>query len=252
MVDKNKNQRMKKIYARMASQGDSPSKAIPAATIARAKALGYTEDDLRSVPDESCTGLGCGNPTALADLQPGETVLDLGCGGGFDAFLAAQKVGASGKVIGVDMTPEMIEKATRNAAKGGLTNVEFILGEVEKLPVADDSVDAVISNCVVNHACRDKCAAFKEAFRVLRKNGRLLVADLVIAGEIPPGVVGELDEAWAGWFAAKPLGKRDYLAAIEQAGFRKITVAKEHAFSHTGMDPRLEGKIVSIQVRSEK
>ena len=239
-------QRMSKTYARMAAA------EIPADTLARAKALGYTEADLRSVPEEACTGLGCGNPTALADLKPGETVLDLGCGGGFDAFLAAQKVGSNGKVIGVDMTPEMIEKAKRNAAKGGFGNVEFKLGEIEKLPVADGSVDAVISNCVVNHACRDKLNAFREAFRVLKPSGRMLVADLVTQGEIPQEVIAGLDEAWGGWFGAKPLGKQPYLDAIEQAGFRKITIAKKHTFAHTGMDPRLEGKIISIQVKAVK
>jgi len=136
--------------------------------------IGYSEDEMSNVPEGAYLGLGCGNPTALASLKEGERVLDLGSGGGFDCFLAAKKVGKSGKVIGVDMTPEMLDKARANAKKGKYSNVEFRLGEIENLPVADNSVDVVISNCVINLAPNKK-RVFEEAFRVLVPNGRLMV-----------------------------------------------------------------------------
>ena len=148
------------------------------------KALDYEEEDLLVAPGEANLGLGCGNPISLADLKPGETVLDLGSGAGFDAFLAARRLGESGKVIGVDMTPEMIQKARDNAEKLNISNVDFRLGKIEELPVSDSSMDVVISNCVINLS-PDKSAVFAEIYRSLRPGGRVIISDVLRSGEIP-------------------------------------------------------------------
>ncbi len=182
----------------------------------------YETNDTAALPEE-VTGLslGCGDPVTLAALQPGQTVLDLGSGGGIDCFLAAQKVGPSGRVIGVDMTAEMLEKARQNKARLGADNVEFRLGEIEHLPVADGTVDVIISNCVINLS-PDKPQVFREAYRVLRPGGRLSVSDITTNGPLPEPVKSSLS-AWAGCVAGA-LDVKDYVAAIEAAGFKDVSI----------------------------
>jgi arsenite methyltransferase len=191
------------------------------------KTVGYSDDDVNAVPEGANLGLGCGNPIALASLKEGEIVLDLGSGAGFDCFLAASRVGPRGKVIGVDMTPEMLDKARENIRKGNYKNVEFRLGEIENLPVANNSVDVIISNCVINLS-RDKPQVFKEAFRVLKPGGRLMVSDIVLLAELPPGILSSV-EAYVGCIAGASQ-KSDYLEAIEAAGFKDVKVVDETVF----------------------
>ncbi|MCF8033124.1 MAG: arsenite methyltransferase [Desulfarculaceae bacterium] len=185
------------------------------------KDLGYSETDLASAPQGSNLGLGCGNPHAVAGLRPGETVLDLGCGGGFDCFLAAKQVGADGLIIGVDMTPEMIARARENAEKMEAPNVSFRLGEIEHLPVADAGVDVIISNCVINLAA-DKGAVYAEAFRVLRPGGRLAISDVVALAELPGDMVSDL-ELWASC-AAGALTVSETERLLAEAGFEQVQV----------------------------
>jgi arsenite methyltransferase len=189
--------------------------------------IGYSEEDLTLVPEDSNLGLGCGNPAALAGLKRGETVLDLGSGAGIDCFLAAAKVGPSGRVIGVDMTPEMLDRARENVRKSRARNIELRLGEIENLPAADGSVDAVISNCVINLS-PDKERVFREAFRILRPGGRLMVSDLALAKPLPPAL-RESVEVYVACVAGALL-KRDYLAAIQKAGFRDVEIVGEKVF----------------------
>jgi len=210
--------------------------------------IGYSPSDIESVPEDSVLGLGCGNPVALASLKEGETVLDLGSGGGIDVFLASKKVGAAGKVIGVDMTEEMLERAKATASENGYKNVEFRLGEIEALPVEDGSVDVIISNCVINLA-PDKLKVFREAYRVLKPTGRLMVSDLVTEGELPEEVRNSFD-AWAGCIAGA-LEKGDYLDKIAGAGFKNVKVVSQKPYT-IEVSPELRGKIVSIQVEAYK
>jgi len=210
--------------------------------------IGYSPSDIESVPEDSLLGLGCGNPVALASLKEGETVLDLGSGGGVDVFLAAKKVGTRGKVIGVDMTQEMVERAKASALKNGYANVEFRLGEIESLPVEDETVDVIISNCVVNLA-PDKLKVFQEAYRVLKPKGRLLVSDLVTQGELPEEVRNSFD-AWAGCIAGA-LEKSDYLDKISNAGFQNIKIVSQKPYT-IDVSPELRGKIVSVHVEAHK
>ena len=191
------------------------------------KSVGYSEEEMAAVPDGANLGLGCGNPVALASLKEGEVVVDLGSGAGFDAFLAAVKVGQSGRVIGVDMTPEMLDRARQNAAKGGYENVEFRLGEIEHLPLADSSTDVIISNCVINLS-PDKLAVFKEAFRVLKPSGRVFVSDIVLLKELPE-VIRESAAAYVSCVAGALL-KDDYIAAIKEADFGDVKILGEDVY----------------------
>lgn len=210
--------------------------------------LGYSPDDIETIPEESVLGLGCGNPVALASLKEGETVLDLGSGGGIDVFLASKKVGATGKVIGVDMTEEMLERAKATASKHGYSNVEFRFGEIENLPIEDESVDVIISNCVINLA-PDKLKVFKEAYRVLKPNGRLMVSDIVTEEELPEEVRKSFD-AWAGCIAGA-LEKTEYLETIKRAGFKKVKMVSGKPYT-IGVSKELTGKITSAQIEATK
>ncbi|MFO0667698.1 MAG: arsenite methyltransferase [Polyangiaceae bacterium] len=191
--------------------------ANPEATLG----LGYSSDDLAAVPDGANMGLGCGNPHAIAALKAGETVLDLGAGGGFDCFLAANRVGDDGRVIGVDMTPEMITKARTNAAKVGTKNVEFRLGEIEHLPVADATVDVILSNCVINLS-PDKASAFREAFRVLKPGGRLAISDVVAVKAVPEAVARDVSAIASCLGGATEVNTLEEL--LDGAGFRDIRI----------------------------
>ena len=230
MKDETIRKAVREGYARVARGGSCCCGSGAAETTARS--IGYSDDELAAVPEGANLGLGCGNPIALAALKPGETVVDLGSGAGFDCFLAAARVGETGRVIGVDMTPEMLEKARENARRGGYRNVEFRLGEIEHLPVADASVDVVISNCVVNLA-PDKGQVFREAFRCLRPGGRLMVSDIVLLGELPRALRESL-AGYVGCLSGAAL-KRDYLARIEEAGFREVKVLEETTMAAENM-----------------
>ncbi len=193
------------------------------------KARGYDPAALAAIPEGADLGLGCGDPTADADLQPGQTVLDLGSGAGIDCFLAARRVGPTGRVIGVDMTDAMLEKARANAQRGGFTNVEFRKGEIEKLPVESGSVDRILSNCVINLA-PDKRPVFAEAFRVLKPGGIMSISDIVSFGPVPDSVRKDA-ELWAGCIAGT-MDKEAYLGLIREAGFNAVSVKKEVVYDH--------------------
>jgi SAM-dependent methyltransferase len=214
-----KKEVIKKKYQEIAILGSSCCSSIGCcgnfSSVELSKSLGYSEADVQAVPDANM-GLGCGNPLAIAEMKPGDVVLDLGSGAGFDCFLAAQKVGSSGKVIGVDMTPEMVEKAQANARKYGYLHVGFRRGDIENLPVEDSSVDVIISNCVINLA-PDKEKVFREAFRVLKPEGRIYISDMVLLDELPEDLKNDHD-LLAGCVAGALL-KDEYLRLLKKAGF---------------------------------
>lgn len=227
---------------------DAPAKAKE-----MSMGLGYSSQDVEGIPEGANMGLGCGNPQAIAALKPGETVLDLGSGGGFDCFLAAKQVGASGKVTGVDMTPDMVSKARANAQKGGYSNVEFRLGEIENLPVADGTVDVIISNCVINLST-DKQQVFRDAFRVLKPGGRLAISDIVATAELPEEVKHDL-KLYSGCMAgATPALELE--AMLCAAGFEKVSLApkdESRAFiKDWAPGRRIEDFVVSAHIEAVK
>jgi ubiquinone/menaquinone biosynthesis C-methylase UbiE len=241
---------VKKRYSEIAQMGASccPTTCCTPSTLDVALQIGYSKEDLENIPEAASMGLGCGNPVALASLQEGETVLDLGSGGGIDVFLAAKKVGATGKAIGVDMTEDMIERAAALAKQHGYTNVQFKLGEIENLPIEDESIDVVISNCVINLA-PNKAKVFREVYRVLKPTGRLLISDIVTEGELPEEIKQSFS-AWAGCVAGA-LERNQYLETIQKAGFADVRIVAESTYD-IDVSEILREKITSVQVEAYK
>ncbi len=214
----------------------------------------YSEAELAHLPQNAIDNFfGCGNPVAIAELKEGEVVLDLGSGAGLDCFVAAQKVGSKGKIIGLDMTLEMVRKARENAQEMGLSNVEFRLGEIEHIPLEASSVDVVISNCVINLS-QDKDAVFREAFRVLRPGGRLMVSDIATLKELPPEIKNDL-ESWASCIAGA-IPQDEYLGKIRTAGFREVAIIDATPWVSKRrpqeVQNALKGKLASVKVRAVK
>jgi len=228
--------------------GDS---ALTAETISQT--IGYSPEELAAVPEGSNLGLGCGNPQAIAELKPGEVVLDLGSGAGFDCFLAARAVGASGRVIGVDMTPEMIEKGRENVRKGDYDNVEFRLGEIEHLPVADATMNVIISNCVINLSV-DKAAVYREANRVLKPGGRLAISDVVATADVPPEVRNDLG-LWSAC-AAGALTMEELRSILKETGFEQVEIVpvepSRDLIREWNPENRLDRFFVSSTIRAQK
>jgi len=228
MKDADIRKMVREEYAAHAREGDTccakPCGCGSKTAVSSSEALGYTQEELRLIPGGADLGLGCGNPTALASLRRGETVLDLGSGAGIDCFLAARAVGEAGSVIGVDMTPDMLDRARENARSSGAKNIEFRLGEIENLPVADATVDVAISNCVINLST-DKPRVFREVYRALKPGGRMVVSDIVLLKDLPTAIRDSI-EAYAGCVAGASK-RQDYLVAIQDAGFEDIRVVKE-------------------------
>ena len=217
MKDDNKTKQIvKKHYSKIAGSGSCCSCGRQMDNKQIARSIGYSDEEIK-LAGEANLGLGCGNPIGLGEIKEGEVVLDLGSGAGFDCFLAAKKVGQSGKVIGVDMTEEMVERARNNAKKQGITNAEFLLGEIEKLPLKDNSVDTIITNCVIN-LTPDKAKTFSEAYRVLKPGGKIYLSDIVLLAELSEEQRNDID-LLSGCVAGALL-KEDYLDKIRGAGFK--------------------------------
>jgi len=243
-------------YSKIAKQGSSCCESFdPCCETdlgeAISKKIGYTNEELSQVPKGSNLGLGCGNPVALSSLKEGEVVLDLGSGAGLDCFLASTRVGESGKIIGVDMTLEMIKKARTNAKKGNYKNVESRLGEIENLPAEDNSIDVIISNCVINLS-PDKETVFQESFRVLKPGGRMMISDIVLLKELPDFLKNSV-EAYIDCLSGA-IKKEDYLKLIEKAGFSEVKILEERFFSLDSIisDPAVEAIFENLKILPEK
>ena len=235
-------------YARVAeSHGASDAEHAREAS----RRLGYDEAQLDAVPEGANLGVGCGNPTAIDALRPGETVVDLGSGAGFDAFLAARQVGPTGRVIGVDMTDAMLERARENARTSGFDNVEFRKGQIESLPIEDESVDVIISNCVVNLS-PEKDRVYREAFRVLRPGGRVMISDIVLERPLPQAVLDSID-AYLGCVGGASL-RSEYLETIAKAGFREVRVDREAPFANALDldDPRVREVMEKLDLSADE
>jgi len=265
-MDKQKNDEIRSAvrenYGKIAASGKTGCGCSPAsccgtpADLTSAKislGLGYSGEDVTAVPEGANMGLGCGNPQAIASLQPGEMVLDLGSGGGFDCFLAARAVGDNGFVIGVDMTPEMITKSRRNAEQAGFGNVDFRLGELENLPVADGIVDVIISNCVINLS-PEKEKVFSEAFRVLKPGGRLAISDVVATSELPDDL--KKDMAFHTGCIAGASSIQALESMLHRTGFENIQIkpkAESRTFIHDWMPgSKIEDYVISATIESLK
>ncbi len=252
---------VRKSYAEVAKRGSadfccSPSTGDAEAVVpieSLSKQMGYSEEQVRYAPAGANMGLGCGNPQAIAALQPGETMVDLGCGGGFDCFLAAQQVGQAGQVIGVDMTPDMISKARENARKGGYTNVEFRLGEIEHLPLADQAVDVIISNCVINLS-PEKLDVYREAFRILKPGGRLAISDVVATAPLPPELKNDLALVSGCIAGAATIDEIEEM--LLEAGFQDIRILTQdesrELIKEWAPDRNIEEYIVSATIEAVK
>lgn len=249
-------------YGKVAESGDtgcgsSTSSCCGSDSSATAKSasveLGYSHTDVNQVPDGANMGLGCGNPKAIASLKSGETVLDLGSGGGFDCFLAVREVGESGKVIGVDMTSEMVSKARANAEKAGYANVEFRLGEIESLPVADGVIDVIISNCVINLS-PEKYNVFQEAYRVLKPGGRLAISDVVATAELPEKLQNDMALFTGCMSGTSPI--IDLESMLTDAGFEDIAIKpkdeSKEFIQNWVPDSKIEDYIVSATIEAIK
>jgi arsenite methyltransferase len=252
MKEKEIKKAVKGRYAQLAKRDQEsccPSCARGASSLLQAEGTEYLREDLEHVPEEAIMGLGCGNPAVIADLKAGEVVLDLGSGAGVDVFLAANKVGLNGKVIGVDMTEEMVDKAEEIARNYGYRNVEFRLGEIESLPVKDESVDAVISNCVINLS-QDKSKVFQEAYRALKPGGRLTVSDIVSERALPDDI--KIDSnAWACCIGGA-LEQQEYLEEIKKVGFEDVEVVSSREFYIENKANQTEERLLSITVKAYK
>jgi len=227
MKEKELKQTVKKTYARIAREGGSCCCGSSKETEKISKSIGYSDRELSEVP-EANLGLGCGNPTTFGNINEGDVVLDLGCGAGLDSFLAAKKVGKTGRVVGVDMTEDMIKKARALAKKYGMSNVEFRLSEIEKLPVENESVDVVISNCVIN-LVPDKPKVFTEAYRVLKKGGKMYISDIVLLKELSKAQRNDKDLLCG--CVAGALLKQDYIDKMKQAGFKVKIISEDKEIS---------------------
>jgi SAM-dependent methyltransferase len=243
-------EQVKQGYTQVADRASTCCGAAPTQADTAARRIGYSEEQIEAAPAGANLGVGCGNPTAIDSLRPGEVVVDLGSGAGMDAFLAAHQVGPEGRVIGVDMTDAMLEKARENARKGGFGNVEFRKGHIEELPIEDASVDAIISNCVINLS-PEKHRVYAEAYRVLKPGGRVMVSDVVLERPLPEEIVQSAD-AYIGCVGGASL-RGEYLDMVRKAGFSEVRVDREASFGDVLLDdPQAEQVIEEMGISHEQ